>query len=99
MLAGQRFDTALALHIGLVHLSEDEADLDKLLEKTIDRFMLAGPVAASETKALILEQAAVVPIETMERTAKLIADLRVSPEGQEGLSSFLEKRPPSWQVV
>ena len=30
--------------------------------------------------------------------ADLIAGLRVSPEGQEGLSAFLDKRAPSWTV-
>ncbi len=29
-------------------------------------------------------------------TAKMIADLRVSKEGQEGMSAYLEKRKPSW---
>jgi methylglutaconyl-CoA hydratase len=28
--------------------------------------------------------------------AALIAKLRVSPEGQEGLSAFLDKRLPAW---
>jgi methylglutaconyl-CoA hydratase len=28
--------------------------------------------------------------------AALIARLRVSAEGQEGLSAFLDKRPPQW---
>jgi methylglutaconyl-CoA hydratase len=28
--------------------------------------------------------------------ADLIAALRVSPEGQEGLSAFLDKRKPAW---
>jgi len=28
--------------------------------------------------------------------AELIAHLRVSPEGQEGLTAFLDKRPPAW---
>jgi methylglutaconyl-CoA hydratase len=32
----------------------------------------------------------------MEETARRIASIRVSPEGREGLSAFLEKRPPSW---
>jgi methylglutaconyl-CoA hydratase len=29
-------------------------------------------------------------------TAKCIADVRVSPEGREGIAAFLEKRAPSW---
>ena len=31
-----------------------------------------------------------------EYTAQLIARLRVSAEGQEGLAAFLEKRRPAW---
>jgi methylglutaconyl-CoA hydratase len=30
-------------------------------------------------------------------TAEAIASLRVSPEGQEGLRAFLEKRRASWR--
>ena len=30
------------------------------------------------------------------RNTTAIAELRVSPEGQEGLKAFLEKRPPNW---
>jgi methylglutaconyl-CoA hydratase len=30
-------------------------------------------------------------------TARLLASLRVSPEGREGLSAFLERRKPNWQ--
>jgi len=29
-------------------------------------------------------------------TARRIAEIRVSPEGREGIASFLEKRKPSW---
>jgi hypothetical protein len=29
-------------------------------------------------------------------TTELIATLRVSPEGQEGLAAFFERRPPRW---
>jgi methylglutaconyl-CoA hydratase len=32
----------------------------------------------------------------MRSTAELIAELRGTPEGQEGLAAFLEKRAPSW---
>jgi methylglutaconyl-CoA hydratase len=29
-------------------------------------------------------------------TAQRIAEIRVSPEGKEGIASFLEKRKPGW---
>jgi methylglutaconyl-CoA hydratase len=34
-----------------------------------------------------------------EYTAETIARLRVSEEGQEGLSAFLEKRKPRWIIA
>ena len=33
---------------------------------------------------------------SLEYVAKVLADLRVTPEGQEGLKAFLEKRKPNW---
>ena len=35
--------------------------------------------------------------DALDRTKLWAARQRVSPEGQEGLSAFLEKRPPSWR--
>jgi enoyl-CoA hydratase/carnithine racemase len=32
----------------------------------------------------------------IEYVSKTLAELRVSPEGQEGLKAFLEKRKPGW---
>ena len=39
-----------------------------------------------------------IPItpEVINRTAEMIAALRISNEGQEGLTAFLEKRNPRW---
>jgi methylglutaconyl-CoA hydratase len=34
--------------------------------------------------------------EAGEYTALMIANLRISPEGQEGMAAFLEKRKPKW---
>jgi methylglutaconyl-CoA hydratase len=32
----------------------------------------------------------------MESTARMIAEIRASEEGQEGMAAFLEKRKPKW---
>jgi methylglutaconyl-CoA hydratase len=34
--------------------------------------------------------------EAIDYTAKMIADIRASDEGQEGMAAFLEKRKPNW---
>ena len=36
--------------------------------------------------------------EIIALTAERIAKIRVSDEGQEGLTAFFEKRPPQWQL-
>jgi methylglutaconyl-CoA hydratase len=47
-------------------------------------------------KALIREGLALPRDAAIEFTARTIARVRVSPEGQEGLAAFLEKRKPRW---
>ena len=55
-----------------------------------------GPRAVAEAKALIRE-VAFRRVEDVQRyTVERIADIRVSPEGQEGMRAFLEKRKPGW---
>ena len=56
----------------------------------------AGPKALMAAKQLIAEHSATDRRAIKKRTAELIAKLRVSPEGQEGLTAFLEKRTPNW---
>jgi methylglutaconyl-CoA hydratase len=34
--------------------------------------------------------------EALTYTAKMIAEIRASEEGQEGMAAFLEKRKPNW---
>ncbi|MND04332.1 enoyl-CoA hydratase [compost metagenome] len=58
-----------------------------------------GPEAQREAKLLVQKQTGMTPAaQTIDdrRNARLIARLRVSPEGQEGLSAFLDKRQPMW---
>jgi len=62
----------------------------------VTALLKAGPKALVAAKKLIAEQSGQDLHAIKKRTAELIAKLRVSPEGQEGLSAFLEKRNPDW---
>jgi methylglutaconyl-CoA hydratase len=84
-LTGERFDAEAALRIGLVHEVAD--DLDGAVERLVAALLAAGPAAVRAAKRLIRER----PLG--EATAHVAASLRTSPEGQEGLHAFLEKRP------
>lgn len=92
------FDAATALRIGLLHeVVEDEAALDAAVQRQIDLLLKAGPVATSTAKQLVRRVAAHADRDRHDSdNADLIADLRVSPEGQEGIDAFLEKRKPAW---
>jgi methylglutaconyl-CoA hydratase len=58
--------------------------------------LTAGPEAVAAAKALIPNVWGRPVADAMPITAAAIAARRVSPEGQEGLRAFLEKRKPVW---
>ncbi len=92
------FDAATAYRVGLLHeVVDDEAALDAAVARQIDLLLKAGPVAAAGAKSLVRRVAARVDRDGLDAdNAALIAALRVSPEGQEGLTAFLDKRAPAW---
>ena len=95
---GQRFDAARAQRIGLVHeVVADEAALDATVAALLDELRAAGPTAIRAAKALVRTIQELGPEDARARTPGLIARQRTSPEGQEGLIAFLEKRPPGWR--
>lgn len=85
--------------IGLLHETTTPDQLDERLDRTLHFWLKGGPLAQREAKQLALRMAGMSPesaAATDMQNAALIARLRVSPEGQEGLTAFLEKRRPSW---
>jgi methylglutaconyl-CoA hydratase len=98
-LTGEVFDAAEAQRIGLLHRVVAPAALDEAVASTLKLLAKAGPGAQREAKRLAfrmggLDEAAAERID--RDNAALIARLRVSPEGQEGLAAFLDKRAPAW---
>ena len=98
MISGRRFLGKEAEKFGLVNKSfETEEALDEQLAFTHKMLMSSGPNAMGATKDLIYNLFNKYNFEdSIDYTAKLIATLRASEEGQEGMASFLEKRKPNW---
>jgi methylglutaconyl-CoA hydratase len=88
-----------AMAIGLLHTLAPIAELDAVVDRALHFWAKGGPVAQKEAKQLALRMGGMTR-ESAERldtqNAALIARLRVSSEGQEGLIAFLDKRPPNW---
>jgi methylglutaconyl-CoA hydratase len=97
MLSGEEFDAAEAYRIGLLHDICEEPELSAQVGRMLAQLHSSGPRAVVAIKKLIPEIAA-APIDdaVAEMTAQRIAELRTTPEAQEGLGAFLEKRKPSW---
>lgn len=91
------FDAVEALRIGLLHQVVPMEQLDAAVQKQVDLLLKAGPVASASAKKLVRDVVSHSDGAKHDAdNAALIAKLRVSPEGQEGLSAFLDKRKPNW---
>lgn len=91
------FDAATAHAIGLLHEVVPADGLDAAVQRQVDLLRKAGPVAAAQAKALVRRVAFERDRDRLDAdNAALIARLRVSAEGQEGLGAFLDKRKPRW---
>src|SRR5690554_6111582 len=96
-LTAEVMDATTALALGLVHRLAPHAELDAAVEAMIDILLAGSPQAQRATKALLAEVAREPDSKaTREHTCRVISELRVSAEGQEGLASFFEKRRPAW---
>ena len=91
------FEAAEALRIGLLHQVVAMDALDAAVDRQLDLLLKAGPLASARAKQLVRDVAAHADGARHDAdNAALIARLRVSAEGQEGLTAFLDKRKPNW---
>ncbi|GHE22044.1 enoyl-CoA hydratase/isomerase family protein [Halomonas urumqiensis] len=96
-LSAEVIDAPTALSLGLVHQVVAPEALDDAVAAMLETLLAGSPQAQRATKALLFEVAREPDSKaTRERTCQVIAELRVSAEGQEGLASFFEKRRPNW---
>ena len=97
-LSAEVFDGIEAHRIGLLsHISPSEK-LDGEIDEILRNLLAGGPQAMAKIKDLIRFVASRQVDDAMiADTAKRIAEIRATPEGKEGVASFLEKRKPAWK--
>ncbi len=96
-LTAEPFSATEAKNIGLVHEIVPDRMMQAAAAKLIERIMLGGPKAQLASKELLRRvDGSRMDDELIGYTVEMIARLRSSPEGKEGLSAFLEKRNPVW---
>jgi methylglutaconyl-CoA hydratase len=79
--------------MGLVDRVVTAGELDAAVAEAAAGFERCGPVAIAESKRLVRDATMSL---TLPDLAERIAAVRTGPEGQEGLTAFLEKRGPAW---
>jgi methylglutaconyl-CoA hydratase len=96
-VTAERFGAAEAKAMGFAHEVTSADALDAKVEELVAALVANGPMATRACKKLVQDVAGreITP-ELRAETARRIADIRASAEGKEGVSSFLEKRKPSW---
>src|SRR5919198_307216 len=90
----RRFDAARAERIGLVRHVANAAWLDAAVQEVVSAVTACGPAALRACKRLAADVPGMSREAARVYTAEMIATLRASPEGQEGMRAFLEKRRP-----
>jgi methylglutaconyl-CoA hydratase len=94
-LTAEVFDAAEAFRIGMLSILTEK--LDEEIDALVKHLLAGGPAAHAKIKDLIRAVAGRPADDALAaETAKRIAEIRVSPEGKEGIASFLEKRKPAW---
>ncbi|WP_417222122.1 enoyl-CoA hydratase/isomerase family protein [Amphritea sp.] len=97
-LTAEPFSAHTAQQFGLVHeVVENVEQLDEACDRmtaTLQKNSPQGMLAAKQLIYAVSQKE--ITAEVIDDTARRIADIRVSDEGQEGLSSFLQKRKPNW---
>ncbi|MFG2073188.1 enoyl-CoA hydratase-related protein [Nonomuraea maritima] len=95
-LTGEVFDAARAAEIGLLSRAVPQDELDATVARYAAMLMKGGPEALAITKRLVREVPQLSFQEGLRRMTELSAERFTSPEGQEGIAAFREKRAPSW---
>lgn len=91
------FDTEIARTAGLIHeIADDPQDLARRVKVHVDLGLASSPHAIAETGNLINALGHAISEEALDNGLLFNAKARLSDAAQEGISAFLEKRPPAW---
>ncbi len=95
--SAERIDAVRAREIGLVHETVEPEQLDARVQEIVNALLQGGPLAQAAANDLIRAvDGQPINDNLVEETAHRIAHLRATPEAQEGIAAFLDKRQPNW---
>ncbi|MHA1990747.1 MAG: enoyl-CoA hydratase-related protein [Candidatus Hodarchaeales archaeon] len=95
-LTGAQFNADTAQKIYLINYTVPDEDLDTKVNEISRELLSSGPLAIKESKELIKKNYILNNEELVKYTVAIIAELRQSDEGQEGIDAFFSKRSAKW---
>jgi methylglutaconyl-CoA hydratase len=95
-VTGERFDARRAHEAGLVDVVTPPEELETAVDERLAQIRKGSPAAVRAAKRLVRQVAGHAPPDVRELTIRTIADIRATPEAQEGFRAFLERRAPKW---
>lgn len=95
-MSARLFGAEEACDLNLVARVVSEADLDATVEREVKPYLSAAPAAVAASKALARSLGQAITDAVIDDTIRRLADTWETPEAQEGISAFFEKRKPAW---
>ena len=96
LLTGERVDAERVLRAGLLTHVVPADGLDAAVTALTEQIRAGGPEAVANTKELLRRVPTMDRTDAFAWTAEKSAGLFSSEEAREGMTAFLQKRPPSW---
>lgn len=95
-LRGNRFPAAEAARLGLINEAVPADQIDARVDAIVGDLLAGGPNALAATKHVLRTVPSMEFDRALEWAAELSAKLFAGREAREGMTAYLEKRPPDW---
>jgi cyclohexa-1,5-dienecarbonyl-CoA hydratase len=97
ILTGRTISGAEAAEIGLANRSISDRELASLIDRTLSELLKLSPAALAITKKAFYAWDAMHFDKGLARAEKIyLEELIKTPDAQEGINAFIEKRQPRW---
>ena len=96
LLTGDLIDAATAIEWGLINDAVPIDELDAAVAALADHIAEASPMVLALGKRTFYEQVGMPQGDAYALAAKVMTENAATDDAHEGISAFLEKRPPTW---
>lgn len=95
-MSSRLFDCADAVRLGIVSRMVSADELDRAVEAEVTPYLACAPGAVAQAKALTRRLGPVIDGALIDETIQALIERWKSPESEEGIAAFFEKRPAQW---